>query len=215
MRALADRAPPPQPRALRSAALGGAATLAAAGAVAWRGAARGDPVDARVRDWLRDRLHPHVHALSQVVAVLGSIPVALATSAVGAAVLERRRGVRGALPVLVSVGSAIATQTLIKELVCRERPPRRSGRRARTSSFPSGHTTRATVAAAVAGYVALREGLAPRRVALPIALGVPAAVGASRVYGDRHWATDVAGGWGLGALVAALCALWYDRAQGR
>src|SRR5438094_109664 len=141
MRALADRAPPPQPRALRSAALGGAATLAAAGAVAWRGAARGDPVDARVRDWLRDRHHPHVHALSQVVAVLGSIPVVLATSAVGAAVLERRRGVRGALPVLVSVGSAIATQTLIKELVCRERSPRAASSAARPSRWTTACAT--------------------------------------------------------------------------
>src|SRR5689334_1099046 len=158
MRARTDRAPSPQPRVLRSAALGGAATLAAAGAAAWRGAARGDPVDARVRDWVHERHHPHVHALSQAVAVLGSIPVVVVTSAVGAAVVKKRRGARGALPLLVSVGSAIAAQTLIKELVCRERPPRRGGRRARTSSFPSGHTTRASVAAAVAGYVALREG---------------------------------------------------------
>jgi membrane-associated phospholipid phosphatase len=201
------------PRALRSAALGGAATLAAAGAVAWHGASLDEPLDERVRTWLRRRHHPVVQGVSQTVALLGSIPVVLGAAAVGAAVVGRRRGRGVALPLLVCVGSAIGAQTAIKELVCRERPPRPRRRPARTSSFPSGHTTRASAAAAVSGYVALREGLVPRRVALPLAIGVPAAVGASRVYGDRHWATDVAGGWGLGALVAALCALWYDRAR--
>jgi len=202
-----------RPHALRSAALGGAATLAGAGAVAWYGRSLDAPLDARVRHWLRARHHPIAHGVSQGVALLGSIPVVIAGAALGAAVVGRRHGRAAALPLLACVGAAIGTQSLIKELVRRERPPRPRRKPARTSSFPSGHTTRASAAAAVSGYVAAREGLASPRVALPLALGVPVAVGASRVYGDRHWATDVAGGWGLGALVAAACALWYDRAR--
>jgi len=44
--------------------------------------------------------------------------------------------------------------------------------------------------------------------------GIALAAGASRIYVDRHWATDLVGGWALGATTGALCALWYDRLRG-
>ena len=46
-----------------------------------------------------------------------------------------------------------------------------------------------------------------------IGSGPPLAIGASRVYPDVHWATDVLGGWSVGALVAALGAVVYERVR--
>ena len=198
-------------RALALAAFGGAAALGTAGAVAWAGVGEDEPIDHRVRAWLRDRQHPHVHRASTLVGHLGSTPAALAAAGAGAMAVARRHGRAPALPLVVCVGAALASHALVKSLVQRPRPSRR--RRMRTSSFPSGHSTRAAAVAALTGYVALRDDLAPRRAVLPLGVAIPAAVGASRVYGDRHWATDVGGGWGLGVAIAALGALWYERAR--
>ena len=38
-------------------------------------------------------------------------------------------------------------------------------------------------------------------------------VGASRVYLDVHWTTDVLGGWSVGAVVTAFSAFVYERVR--
>jgi membrane-associated phospholipid phosphatase len=76
------------------------------------------------------------------------------------------------------------------------------------ASFPSGHTSAGTAVALVLGYALAREGIS-RRVGLGVAIISPLLVGVSRVYVDRHWASDVLGGWILGlALSAAVCLLY-------
>jgi membrane-associated phospholipid phosphatase len=39
----------------------------------------------------------------------------------------------------------------------------------------------------------------------------PVLVGVSRVYRDRHWISDILGGWVAGTGVAAVAALLYHR----
>ena len=53
----------------------------------------------------------------------------------------------------------------------------------------------------------------PRPAAIAVASIVPLVVGASRVYLDVHWTTDVLGGWSVGSLVAALSAGVYERVR--
>jgi membrane-associated phospholipid phosphatase len=76
------------------------------------------------------------------------------------------------------------------------------------ATFPSGHTTGVTAEALSVAFVLSREGLASPG-ALAALLGWPLVVGVTRVYRDRHWATDVIGGWASGAAVAAASWLLY------
>ncbi|WP_121700691.1 phosphatase PAP2 family protein, partial [Streptomyces sp. E5N298] len=50
-----------------------------------------------------------------------------------------------------------------------------------------------------------------RRIGLAVAVVSVAGVGVTRVWLGVHWATDVLGGWLLGALVVALAVLAHQR----
>ena len=135
----------------------------------------------------------------------------LTAGALAAVAVGRRRGWRPALPVLAAVPAALAAHAALKYTLRRPRPrtARLTGKH--TPSFPSGHAARGAAAAGIVGYLAVREAGAPVARVLPLAVGVGALGGATRVYVERHWATDAVGGWGLGLAAAAAAALWYER----
>lgn len=125
------------------------------------------------------------------------VPVALVVGLLAA------RRVRSARPVVLLVvvlaGSTVMAQ-LIKVLVARPRP---SGALVTELgyAFPSGHST-----AAAAGWLGVALVVVPltRRAALRVATVTVAVllvvlVGLSRIYLGVHAATDVLGGWALGA----------------
>jgi undecaprenyl-diphosphatase len=75
-------------------------------------------------------------------------------------------------------------------------------------AFPSGHTIATATVSAVLGYLALRRRIAPFAY---IAGGVVITllVGASRIYLDMHWFSDVIGGILVGSTFATgVCALY-------
>src|SRR5687768_3977623 len=82
-------------------------------------------------------------------------------------------------------------------------------------SFPSGHALRAATVTLVTAYVLVRENVGRRRVAVPIVLAIPALTALHALYLDRHWATDIIGGWLGGIAIAGACAYGYETAQAR
>lgn len=148
-------------------------------------------------------------AILRVASILGSavvlIPVLLAVG-----VLAHRRGTGWrplALLTAAQVGS-IALYDVIKPLVGRPRPA--VGQLIATAtgySFPSGHATQSV---AVLGALAFLGSSWLNRWEARVAVWAAAAivvllVGFSRVYLGVHWASDVVGGYALGALwLAAL-----------
>ncbi|MGJ7880603.1 phosphatase PAP2 family protein [Streptomyces rochei] len=105
-------------------------------------------------------------------------------------------------------------QQLLKAAVDRARPvwpdPVDS---AHLAAFPSGHAMTATFVCGLLVWLVHHYGAADgvRRAALAAAVVSVAGVGVTRVWLGVHWATDVLGGWLLGALVVALAALVHRR----
>lgn len=89
----------------------------------------------------------------------------------------------------------------------RSPPPERH--EASKQSYPSGHALQTSAMALTTGYVLLREGFAPRWSVASLGLASLAA-GAGRLLLDRHWTSDVLGGYLAGVAVGASCAGVYE-----
>jgi membrane-associated phospholipid phosphatase len=114
---------------------------------------------------------------------------------------ERRHGG----PAIVASGwLGWLVHRLVKEFYFRQRPP--CGRKPnRSDSYPSGHTTGVTALASTIALVLSRQkSISPMTTGL-IGVGAPGLMGVFRVLADDHWATDVVGGWMLGAAIGLTC----------
>ncbi len=207
----------------RAAALGAGATLAATafGALAAASARRATaPVDEAVR--ARAAAAGRRGAAGRLLAAplpLGKwwayLPAALGVA--GYLLRERgrtRRGRAGAGAVaLAGAAAAALAPAFDRWLPQPPAPPGHSSRR--DPVFPSGHTFGPAAVALTAAYVLAREDLAPAGAALPAALALPLVTAGGKLAQQKHWASDVAGGY-LGALaVAGACAAGYERARAR
>ena len=117
--------------------------------------------------------------------------------------LRRRRRVGGPA-IVASAWAGWLVHRAIKVVYARERPLRK-GRPRRTESYPSGHTTGTTALSITAARVLSREGVLSRNAAVALAIVPPVVMGAYRVLADDHWATDVVGGWLVGAAIGLAC----------
>lgn len=88
------------------------------------------------------------------------------------------------------------------KLFYRRERPRRPGAPRRSDSYPSGHTTATTAVALTVANVLAQRHLVSRPKAVALGVVPPALMGVYRVLADDHWATDVIGGWLLGAAIA-------------
>jgi membrane-associated phospholipid phosphatase len=198
--------------ALAAVAGGGVALLAAL--VARLGMDEHWPIDHRVRTTLASHRKPRLRATLRVLGTAGTVGVYVPATLVAVALIARRRGDSDrALPLIGSAAGAAAASLLLKHVVRRPRPRSSTGPFNEKPSFPSGHATRASAAALTIAYVLVRERMAPRELALPLAVAIAATTGVSRAYADAHWTTDVIGGWALGGATAALSAIWYERSR--
>ena len=169
-------------------------------------------LDHDIRTALASHGLPRMRAILQAAGSAGTVWVYLpATIAVMALVARRHGHPRRVIPLAGSTTGAAVASLLLKHLVRRPRPSSASGAFNPKPSFPSGHSTRASAAALAIAYVLVRERMAPRELALPVAVAIAGAVGISRAYADAHWTTDVFGGWALGGASAAVSAIWYEK----
>lgn len=150
-----------------------------------------------------------LHSVFSALSCAGSVAV-LGPMAAVAILWVWRRGAsdRSALAGVMSMSSVLVTFTL-KAIFHRARPLGAGAFPELGYSFPSGHSLNTMAIGVTVAYVSYREGLAPRWV-VSAAVIFSLLVGVSRVYLDVHWATDVIGGWSVGAVIAAACALFYE-----
>ena len=152
-------------------------------------------VDGAIHTWLVGHRWPPMTAIAVAVTDTATSPVVIPVIAMLCLVVCRGPVWRRLVPVVLLV-VAIVSRTWTSDLVARARPPANdwvSG--AAGFSFPSGHTTDATLAAGVAVVVLARR--FPSRGRLIVVMGVcyAVAVGFTRVYLGVHWPSDVVGGW--------------------
>ncbi len=163
--------------------------------------------DTAVRDWVFDHRPPWLVSVFGAVTLLGDRHALIVGTMVVALILARggarlRPLLIAALPFFLS-----GTARLLRNWYQIPRPP--GGLTSALSfGFPSGHTSAGTAVAVVLGYIIARERGA-RRLGATIALVIPLSVGISRIYLDKHWASDVIGGWLIGgAYAVAVCAIY-------
>jgi membrane-associated phospholipid phosphatase len=196
---------------LALAAVAGSGVALLAAMVARLGIDEHWPIDHRVRETLASHGKPRLRATLRVVGTAGTVGIYVPATIMVMLLIARRNGHRTrAWPVAGSVAAAAAGSLALKHLVRRPRPRAKAGPYNEKPSFPSGHATRASAAALAIAYVLVRERMAPREIALPLAIALSVGTGVSRAYADAHWTTDVIGGWALGGASAALSAIYYE-----
>ena len=130
--------------------------------------------------------------------------------------LALRGAWRGIVQVLVVVGGAQASVSLLKLIIARPRPDLVDhGANVITYSFPSGHST---LAAAVALSLAWAGAARHRRRVMKayfwvLGFATLLLLGFSRMYLGVHWISDVVGGLLLGSTFACLGAALNQRAR--
>ena len=151
--------------------------------------------------WLVDHRTPALDSLTRIGSLLGQTLTKVAVTAVAAVLIWLR--LRSWLAAGFVVASTVlegAVFLLVTTVVARPRPdvPRLEAVTV-DSSFPSGHTGAAAAYAAIA-LVALAHTRRTwlRALTIVLAVAVPLAVAASRMYRGAHYLTDVLAGLALG-----------------
>ena len=166
-------------------------------------------LDARARRQFPRRRRRATRRAAEIVAPLGKwfaqVPLGLGV----ATILWRTNRKAGALSVAGASATAASLAWLLEQTMTPRKPP--PGRHSPTEpAFPSGHAFQTSALAWTAAYVLVREGMMDGRTAVPVAVIFPASAGLVKLYLDKHWFTDVLGGYLLGATIAASAAAAYE-----
>jgi undecaprenyl-diphosphatase len=168
--------------------------------------------DGELRKQVPKRRGPRLKRAAELLGPLGKPELHAPVAAVLAA-YTRPKTKAGAAAIAASSAVSTAASHAFERLLPHRRPP--EGRHEPSEpSFPSGHSLETAAVALTTAWVLAREGRANPWIAAPAAIVVPFLSGAGRVYLDRHWGTDVVGGWLAGTAVAAGCAAMYERNRG-
>ncbi|MDQ3283258.1 MAG: phosphatase PAP2 family protein [Acidobacteriota bacterium] len=76
--------------------------------------------------------------------------------------------------------------------------------------FPSGHAFGTLTVALASAYVISREQLAPSAVVFPVAFAIPLTSSIARLMEEKHWISDIAGGYLAAITLASLSVAAYE-----
>lgn len=214
---VADAADPipvlPRTRRKADAIIAVSAGLAFAALATWIGR-DGHPVpavDQHIHAWVLAHRGSWNTAVARTVRWAGMSEVVLPALLVIGTVAARGRlaaRLRSGAGLTVIASAGIYVETRINGLIGRARPPVTDWAGvAGGPSFPSGHTTAATLFVICAAWVLMARVPAgwPRRTTWAAAAVYAAVIGWSRIWLGVHWPTDVLAGWLFG--VAWTCAI--------
>ena len=166
---------------------------------------------ARADAALAESIHVHVNlTILRAFAFITHFGDVLTMSVLGVVValllwLRRQRGL--ALGWVLAVGGNALLNPLLKRVFERVRPVHEHGLVSELGwSFPSGHTSSATVAYGMLAYLSIR--MLPARWHLPavlVAAALAFTVGCSRIFLQVHFASDVAAGFASGTAWLTVC----------
>jgi membrane-associated phospholipid phosphatase len=171
--------------------------------------------DGAVQAWVLAHHDSRLETVFLWITRIGGIWGMRVLALLGAVYLWFHGHLRVAAGVLFVPAVSVLLFNTAKRFYARPRPTGLGGRVDNSFSFPSGHATASAAVCCTLAYVLWREGLMNRWTALVLAAFVPLLVGASRLYLNVHWATDVLGGWSVGLFVAALSAALYNHHRRR
>jgi membrane-associated phospholipid phosphatase len=186
------------------------------------------PLDQAITEEFRDpgpQGSALLHHAANYVNVAGSPGVLVASASLYAIgrVSHQGRLARLGLYGTEAIAVSGAVTALIKGIVGRGRPYldendpdgfglNRGFRDGKDTSFPSGHATAAFAAAAVVAGESKRWWPHAARYVVPAAYGGATLVALARVYSDKHWASDVVMGAGIGTL-SGLAIVHFNQAH--
>jgi membrane-associated phospholipid phosphatase len=168
-----------------------------------------DAFDFRAEQWCAAHqfawLYEFFDVVSKVAGITGMRVLGFASALLFFLFRSRRLGIG----MLVVVLAGMQAFEIAKRYIARPRPAHGYAVDP-TYAFPSGHATLAAAVCGTLAYVLWRERLLPGAAAIGAGIALPVVVGISRVYLDVHWATDVAGGWLAGLIIACVAASAYE-----
>jgi membrane-associated phospholipid phosphatase len=140
------------------------------------------------------------------------VPAAVLT---GAYVFARRgkerddeSRVAGMVTIIAAAAVAASVNHLFDDLLPQPPPP--PGRPPDHPVFPSGHAFGTMSVAMTAAYVLSREELAKAAIVFPVALAVPLVSSAARMIEEKHWVSDVIGGYLAAAGLSSAALTAYE-----
>ncbi len=177
------------------------------------------PLDLKAYEELKEQASPLFDRLMEFVSAIGEMAIAMALTAIAIVTFAVRRHWIEAIFMLVTTSSVLLAFVL-KELIHRTRPfpidQNGTGiiQSINEYSYPSGHVLFFVVFFGFFAYLAWIHFVGRTRViVIAICGALILLIGPSRVFLGAHWASDVLGGYIIGALWLFLLVLAYQWAK--